>query len=86
MKETFPPESWPSVQENKLKRNEYFHMLRKLKDDFLRATINAKESPTDFGKYVEEITGLRMHFAGSMITEHYTVVDEEKFFLFTLKR
>jgi len=86
MKETFPPESWPSVQENKLKRNEYYHMLRKLKDDFLRATVNAKDTPTDFSKYVEETTGLRMHFQGSMITEQYTVIDREKFFLFKLKQ
>lgn len=84
MKETFPPESWPSIQENKLKRNEYFAMLREIKSDFLKDIKTG--SSADFTVYVEEKTGLRMQYQGSMISEHYTVVDEQKFFLFKLKQ
>ena len=86
MKEIFPPESWPSIQENKLKRYEYYGMLRELKGDFLKATQDPRPAHSDFSDYVEERTGIRMQFQGSMITEHYTVIDEEKFFLFKLKQ
>jgi hypothetical protein len=85
MQEIFPPESWPSIKENKLKRYEYYGMLRNLKGDFLKATQDPRPAHTDFCAYVEETTGIRMHLEGSMITEHYTVVDDEKFFLFKLK-
>ena len=85
MREKFHTESWPAIQENKLKRNEYFHMLRKLKSEFLRDTLNAKEAPTDFTTYVENKIGISIQYQGSMITEFYTVIDKEKYFLYKLK-
>jgi hypothetical protein len=86
MKEAFSPNNLVGVNDTKLKRNEYYHMLRKLKNDFLKTTIGNRSSHTEFSDYVEDTVGLRMQFQGSMISEHYTIVDKEKFFLYKLKQ
>ena len=80
MKEIFPPESWT---ESRLKRNEYFGMLRKLKDEYHLS----KSAGNGFISYIEDTAGIRpiMH-DGNMFTDHYTIVDEEKYFLYKLKQ
>lgn len=77
----FPPESWTSMQDSRIKRNEYFDMLRVLKFEL----INSKAS-TGFADYVEQQTGIRIQFSGAMITGDYTIVNEEKYFLYKLKQ
>ena len=76
----FPPESWDSMT-SRIKRNEYFSMLRDLKTEL----VNSKSSDS-FSDYVEQKTGIRIQFSGAMITDQYTVVDEEKYFLYKLKQ
>lgn len=73
------------MEDTRLKRNEYYNMLRHLKNDFLKTTTDTGSSYDGFSDYVEEVTGIRMRFEGNMITENYTVVDREKFFLYKLK-
>lgn len=70
----------------KIKRNEYYHMLRKLKDDYLRETTENTNELSEFADYVENRIGLRMQFSSGMITEQYAVVDREKYFLYKLKQ
>lgn len=69
-----------------IKRKEYYHMLRKLKDDYLRETLTTTNELGEFANYVENRIGLRMQFSGGMITEEYIVVDQEKYFLYKLKQ
>lgn len=80
MKEIFPPESW---QDTRMKRNEYFSMLRNLKDDYHKSD----SASNGFLSYIEDTVGIRpiMH-DGNMFTENYSVVDEEKYFLYKLKQ
>ena len=77
----FPPESWTSMQDSRIKRNEYFDMLRRLKFELV-----ASKAPTSFTDYVEQQTGIRIQFSGAMITGNYTIVNEEKYFLYKLKQ
>ena len=77
----FPPESWTSMQDSRIKRNEYFDMLRVLKYELVTS-----KAPTSFTDYVEQRTGIRIQFDGSMITGDYKIVNEEKYFLYKLKQ
>lgn len=77
----FPPESWTTMQDHRIKRMEYFDMLRVLKFELV-----ASKEPTSFADYVEERTGIRIQFSGAMITGDYTIVNEEKYFLYKLKQ
>jgi hypothetical protein len=77
----FPPESWTTMKDSRIKRNEYFDMLRVLK--FEQAKSKSSKS---FSDYVEEQVGIRIQFVSGMITGDYTIVDEEKYFLYKLKQ
>jgi len=83
MKEIFPPESWYEAKE---KRNEYFVMLRRLKNQYVVDKSNNYNSKDGFTQYVEDLIGIRIKLDGGMITDQYTIVDKEKYFLYKLKQ
>ena len=77
-----------SVQKQKKKRDQYWTMLFRARQDFLTLTTQAWEYDTDPGAFfyfLKQNYGLQVATLDGKITSEYAVVDEKKYLLFLLK-
>lgn len=80
-----------AVQEQRKKRDQYWSMLYKARQDFLFFTLNDRSSldydpdPGAFFHYLKQNYGLQVETISGQITGEYAVVDEKKYLLFILK-
>lgn len=77
-----------AVQEQRKKRDQYWRMLFKARQDFLILTSQAYEYDVDPGAffyYLKQNYGLQVATIDGQITGEYAIIDEKKYLLFLLK-
>lgn len=80
-----------SVQEQREKRDQYWAMLFRARQDFLTLTAQASieydiVDPEAFFYFLKQNYGLQVATVdGNKITSEYTVIDEKKYLLFLIK-
>lgn len=71
------------------KRNQYWLMLRRAKDDFIKltdqASIEYEMGEGAFYYYLQQNYGLKVELIDGKIAGEYTVVDKKKYIMFLLK-
>ena len=79
-----------SVQKQKKKRDQYWTMLFRARQDFLALTAQASieydiVDPDAFFYFLKQNYGLQVATVDGKITSEYAVVDENKYLLFLIK-
>ena len=77
-----------AIQEQRRKRDQYWRMLYRARQDFLTLTAQAWEYDVDPGAffyYLKQNYGLQVDTIDSQITGDYVIVNEKKYLLFLLK-
>ena len=76
-------------EERKEKRNRYWSMLRRARQDWLRLTeqaaIEYDLGESAFYYYLQQNYGLKVELIDGKIAGDYTVVDDKKYMIFLLK-
>jgi hypothetical protein len=79
--EDFDPDD-PDIEFRK-KRWDYWSILKKVRVEYLE-TIEQFDAD-DFGVYIEQNYGLKMHIVDGQITDKFDIVDEKLYTFFILK-
>lgn len=79
-----------AIQEQRKKRDQYWAMLFRARQDFLTLTAQASVEydivdPRAFFHFLKQNYGLQVDTVDGKITSEYTVIDENKYLLFLLK-
>lgn len=92
IEDTFIPmeaEDFVTVQEQRKKRDQYWAMLYKARQEFLNLTDQARleyEIPNGaFFYYLTQNYGLQVELIDGQITGEYAVVNEKKYLIFLMK-
>ena len=74
--------------EYRQKRWDYWAMLRKAKDEYIKETGQENEPgliPYKFYEHLESVYGIKLRTGPDGITDKFDIVDEQKYLIFKLR-